>query len=635
MKLSIVIVNYNVRYFLELCLQSVQKAIANIPAEVFVVDNNSADDSVETIRTKYNWVKLIANPENVGFSKANNQAIAQSTGEYILLLNPDTVLAEDTLEKCVAFMDNHPNAGGLGVRMIDGTGKFLPESKRGLPTPAVAFYKTFGLAALFPKSTTFGKYHLGFLSENETHEVDVLSGAFMLLRKSVIDKIGALDETFFMYGEDIDLSYRIQKAGYKNYYFSDTTIIHYKGESTKKGSLNYVKVFYNAMLIFARKHFSGNQSALFSILIYAAIIFRGALTFLAGIFASSYLFLIDALVAYAGVFFIADYWEKMIKYQKHYYPEQFFFIVVPLYIFLWIIASYLSGAYDKPYRSSKVLRGVLLGTIGIAVVYAFLPNEWRFSRAIILLGAAWTVAEMLVSRYIHGLVRKGAGAENGGTNPSMLAVTISQFYRIQTILHSLGNFSELINEASVTNTHKATLINRCGEVIFYAGDYSFKEIIGVINKPIPDVSYKILIDSNNALVGSNSKNTAGDLYVAERNYLLFQPANQRSKRLIDLAICMLTAILFPLTGLWIKNRSGFAKNWWMVLLNKKSWVGFHQLHQEKRFSLAKPGVLAPHQWQHISLSTNEQKLVELNYARFYTTTDDLRIIWKNYRLLGN
>lgn len=635
MKLSIIIVNYNVRYFLELCLQSVQRAIANIPAEVFVVDNNSADDSVETIRTNYNWVKLIAKSANVGFSKANNQAIEQCTGEYILLLNPDTVLAEDTLEKCIAFMDSHKNAGGLGVRMIDGTGDFLPESKRGLPTPAVAFYKTFGLAALFPKSKTFGRYHLGFLSDNETHEVDVLSGAYMLLRKKVIDEIGGLDETFFMYGEDIDLSYRIQKAGYKNYYFADTTIIHYKGESTKKGSLNYVKVFYNAMLIFARKHFSGNQSALFSILIYGAIIFRGALTFLAGVFATSYLVVIDALLAYVGVFFISDYWEKMIKYQKHYYPEQFFFIVVPIYILLWISAGFLSGAYDKPYRSAKVLRGVFFGTIAIAVVYAFLPNEWRFSRAIILLGAVWTIAEMLLTRYTHSLVQKSVGSDNGTNNPSILVVTQSQYTHVQSILHSLGNFSELIPELAIANTHKASLVNRCGEVIFYAGDYSFKDIIATINNSIPDVSYKILSGSADALVGSNSKNTAGDLYVAERNYLLFQPANQRNKRLVDLMLCVLTAALFPATVLLINNTSGFVRNWWMVLRNKKSWVGFQYLHLERRFSIAKAGVLAPHTLQNIPLSAEESRQVEMNYARFYSAGDDLRILLKNYRLLGD
>ena len=234
MTLSIIIVNYNVKYFLEQCLIAVQKACSGIEAEIFVVDNNSADDSVEMVHNRFTTVKLIANKDNKGFSAANNQAIRQATGKYILLLNPDTVVEEQTFHMVCAFMEAHDNAGGLGVQMIDGKGNFLPESKRGLPTPTVAFYKIFGLSNLFPRSKTFGRYHLGYLDKNETHIVDVLSGAFMLIRKTVLDKIGLLDEDYFMYGEDIDLSYRITKAGYKNYYFPDTRIIHYKGESTKK-----------------------------------------------------------------------------------------------------------------------------------------------------------------------------------------------------------------------------------------------------------------------------------------------------------------------------------------------------------------------------------------------------------------
>ena len=257
---------------------SVRQAVSNIDAEVFVVDNNSVDDSVEMVREKFPEVILIANKDNPGFSIANNQAISQSKGRYVLLLNPDTVVEEDTFEKCIRFMDAHPEAGGLGVKMIDGSGRFLPESKRGFPSPKVAFFKTFGLAKLFPKSKVFNHYHLGYLDKNENHEVEVLAGAFMWLRKSVLNEIGLLDETFFMYGEDIDLSYRIVKSGYKNYYLSDTTIIHYKGESTKKGSLNYVKTFYKAMIIFARKHFQGEKAWLFIRMLQVAIYFRAFIT---------------------------------------------------------------------------------------------------------------------------------------------------------------------------------------------------------------------------------------------------------------------------------------------------------------------------------------------------------------------
>ena len=308
MKLSIIIVNYNVKYFLEEALLSVAKACQNVKAEVFVVDNNSVDDSVRMVKEKFPEVHLIANKDNPGFSIANNQAIRISKGEYVLLLNPDTVIEEDTLEKCVAFMDARPQAGGLGIKMIDGSGNFLPESKRGFPSPFVAFCKTFGLSRIFPKSKTFNHYHLGYLDDDKNHEVEVLAGAFMMLRKSVLDEIGLLDEIFFMYGEDIDLSYRIVKAGYKNYYFADSTIIHYKGESTKKGSLNYVRTFYNAMILFARKHFKGEKAWLFILMLQAAIYFRASLTIISNFVKRLFLPMLDATVIYVGMYYLKDFW---------------------------------------------------------------------------------------------------------------------------------------------------------------------------------------------------------------------------------------------------------------------------------------------------------------------------------------
>jgi GT2 family glycosyltransferase len=220
-----------------------------------------------------------------------------------LLLNPDTVVEEDTFIKCIRFMDEHPEAGAMGVKMLDGKGNFLPESKRSFPTPTVAFYKAFGLSRLFPRSKTFARYHLGHFSENETHEVEVLSGAFMFIRKSAIDKAGLLDENFFMYGEDIDLSYRIVKAGYKNYYFAGTRIIHYKGESTKKGSMNYVRLFYQAMIIFAQKHFSGQKAGLYIFMLKVAIYLRAAFSIAARLARRLLLPALDTLLIYAGMIF--------------------------------------------------------------------------------------------------------------------------------------------------------------------------------------------------------------------------------------------------------------------------------------------------------------------------------------------
>ncbi len=271
MKLSVIIVNYNVKYFLEQCLRSVLKASEYIETEIFVVDNNSSDNSLSYLTPLFPEVTFIANKDNPGFSKANNQAITLAKGEYVLLLNPDTVVGEHTFSATCKFMDEHPDAGALGAKMVDGYGDFLPESKRGFPSPWNSFCKIFGLSKIFPQSPVFAKYHLRYLDEKQVHEVDVLAGAFMLLRKKTLDKTGLLDDSFFMYGEDIDLSYRIILGNYKNYYFPEP-VIHYKGESTKK-DIRYVKIFYQAMIIFFRKHYP-HYSKIYSYFIHLGIYLR-------------------------------------------------------------------------------------------------------------------------------------------------------------------------------------------------------------------------------------------------------------------------------------------------------------------------------------------------------------------------
>jgi len=284
LQLSIIIVNYNVKYFLEQCLQSVLLATKNCTAEIFVVDNNSTDGSKQFLEPLFKEVHFIWLPKNIGFAKANNIALAKTSGDYILFLNPDTIVAEDSFEKTIAFLQNNTAIGALGVKMIDGSGQFLKESKRAFPSPSISLFKILGLANLFPKSKLFAKYHMGHLSVNENNEVDVLAGAFMLVPKVVLNVVGSFDEAFFMYGEDVDLSYRIQKAGYKNYYFAKTTILHFKGESTKKGSLNYVRLFYKAMNLFVHKHYKSGNAAVFTFLINIGIWFRASLATLTSVF---------------------------------------------------------------------------------------------------------------------------------------------------------------------------------------------------------------------------------------------------------------------------------------------------------------------------------------------------------------
>ncbi len=277
MTLSVVIVNYNVKYYLEQCLESVRRASEGLQVEVIVVDNLSTDGSIAYLKERFPEVTFVENKENVGFSRANNQAIRMSTGKYVLLLNPDTIVAEHTLCDFVRFMDEHPEAGGAGAYMLRTDGTFALESRRGLPTPFVAFCKMSGLASFFPKSRVLGRYYMRYLDENEVNEIEIISGAYMFLRRETLDKVGLLDEDFFMYGEDIDLSYRILKGGYKNY-FLPTRMLHYKGESTEKSSYRYTYTFYQAMRLFFRKHYA-HYSFLVSLPINVAIWARSFLAY--------------------------------------------------------------------------------------------------------------------------------------------------------------------------------------------------------------------------------------------------------------------------------------------------------------------------------------------------------------------
>jgi N-acetylglucosaminyl-diphospho-decaprenol L-rhamnosyltransferase len=266
MILSVVIVSYNVKFFLEQCLSSLKKAIDGISpggslTEVFVIDNASSDGSLDFLCSLFPAFHFIQNAENVGYAKANNQGLAFCNGEFILFLNPDTILAEDSLDICISFFRSTTDAGALGLHMIDGSGSFLRESRRGFPSPIVSFYKMAGLTRLFPRSKVFSAYYMGHLPEGSTHPVDVLPGAFMMLRKKTIELTGGFDERFFMYAEDIDLSYRISQSGYRNYYLAGSTIIHFKGESTPKDS-KYIMRFHRAMDLFMKKHFSGPRNSL-------------------------------------------------------------------------------------------------------------------------------------------------------------------------------------------------------------------------------------------------------------------------------------------------------------------------------------------------------------------------------------
>ena len=653
MKLSIIIVNYNVVYFLEQCLLSVYQAVNDIDAEIFVVDNNSVDGSVEMLQEKFPHVHLIANKENLGFSKANNQAIEQAKGEYILLLNPDTVVEADTFSKIIAFMDKTEDAGALGVKMVNGRGDFLPESKRSLPVPSVAFYKIFGLSKLFKNSHRFGKYHLTYLDADEIHSVEVLSGAFMLLRKSVLDKTGGLDEDYFMYGEDIDLSHRIVLAGYKNYYFPHTRIIHYKGESTKKSSINYVFVFYRAMQIFAKKHFSQKNARLFNLLINSAIWFRASLSIAKRLFLKILVPLLDYVLIYAGILSIACYWKLTVLQPKSgNFPNLFLFVILPVYALIWLISMYLSNAYKKPVSFRKLNQGIIGGTIFILMVYSVLGQDYRFSRAIIILGAFWAfLATNLLRYFIHKLNLKSYPV--GERHSSRMLIVgdkqetdrVASLLNITTVRKDFLGFVNCDSQAgkdvhfigSISQLKNLIAIYQIGEVIFCSKNLSACEIISLM-EDLQDTSleYKIAPPESSYIIGSNSINISGDIHVLDINSI-GKKGNRRRKRLFDIGLSMLFLLFFPVLFLFVKRSRRFLHNVFYCFLGKKTWVSYYPIADEmqNRLPKLKKGILSPADSFNLE-QLNAETIQQINnlYARDYKLANDLQIVLKGFKNLG-
>ena len=640
--LSIVIVNYNVEYFLEQCLNSVIQATQQLRTEIIVVDNNSSDGSIEMLKLKFQGVQLIENKENVGFSRANNQGIKLSQGKYVLLLNPDTVIEEQTLTKIVSRMDKDDTIGGLGVRMVDGKGNFLPESKRGLPTPIVAFYKIFGLSSLFKKSKKFGRYHLSYLNEFEENEIEILSGAFMCMRKKVLDEIGLLDEDFFMYGEDIDLSYRIIKSGYKNLYFPDTTIIHYKGESTKKSSVNYVFVFYRAMIIFAKKHFRSDNVFLFSLAINSAIYLRASIEISKRLISFLFPIIFNAAVILSGLFALTNQW----RIRDITFPNDAFYLLIPIYYTIWSLNYLILGAFDEPIKLLKQFKAILIGTVIILVFYALLPKELQFSRLYILIGALWYFSWNLLNRSLLNLFSGKGFALNRSNKRRFLVVgDENEYNRVKGIIEQNFTSIDVIYPLAINESFKDSIgdirqlqeiiaENKIDEVIFCAKNIAAGKIIELMTsiKKI-DIDYKIAQPDAEFIIGSNSIDTGGEMYVLNLN-ALNNPGSLRSKRLVDVVVSTLLIITYPIITFWFKNKKDFFANLLDVLFAKKTLVGFceNEKMNDVQLPQLKKGVL--------SFMDNFEKLdasnidkVNLIYCRDYTLLKDLKLIAKHWKKL--
>ncbi len=584
--ISVVIVSYNVKFYCEQCIHSVLQSQTDFPLEIIVVDNDSQDESPEYLKSKFPEIVMIASPENLGFGKANNLGIDRAKGEYILILNPDMVLPEDCLQKCYEFMKSHPDCGALGPKLIDGTGTYLPESKRGFPSLMTALYKFTGLNKIFPHSAKFNKYYLGNLPTDQTNPIDVLVGCFMLIPREILQEVQGFDTDFFMYGEDIDLSYRIKQAGYQNYYFPETTVIHYKGESTNKGSLEYVKMFYDAMLVFSEKHFSPRQNRVYKLFIRLAMIFKSILAFFGSIFSRVKLYLLDFVFAFLSLELVQNFWSSYVKPDVD-YQTKLTSIAFALYALVWVSMLYFNGVYDKPYKRFRIWRGGFMGIAAVLVLYSLLPLEYRFSRGITLFGTLLASFMMIAYRAVFSWLkikgfdfnendRKGIIQVGDITNEKRIAENFNTDFLKLDIKGSvsesakpvpdnyLGAIEDLENIVKSLQTH---------ELIFsYSPVLSYKKIINWFQVLQRKYEFKIFRPKAMTIIGSNSKNTAGDLYSLDPVYMISTFANKRNKRVLDLTTSAFILLLFPVFIFIL--RKVVWQNIFAVLLSQKTWIGY-------------------------------------------------------------
>ena len=597
MKLSIVIVNYNVKYFLKQCLASVYAAERQLSdgrlleLEVWVVDNDSVDGSTDMVHRDFPEVHVIENHDNVGFARANNQALQQASGDLLLLLNPDTVVEHDTFVLCADFVRQHPDCGGLTVKMVDGKGNYLRESKRGFPSPQASFYKIIGLTRLFPRSRRFAAYYMGHLGEDDINEIEIMPGAFLMVSHEAYNTIGGLDESYFMYGEDIDYSWRIRLAGYKNYYLPTTRIIHYKGESTRKGSLNYVYTFYNAMAIFVKKYFTGRNAHLFNLLLQTAIWLRAGLAGLRRIAARLAVPLLDFATAYGGFAILKGLWENIKGVGNDYYPPEYITCIVPLYILILMACSWLQGGYDRPVKVGRMVKGMGIGLLLLLAFYSLLDESQRYSRMLLLLGALWTLSAALLIRLVLSLCHiKGYALRARRRGTTLVVGDNDETARIQRLYTGMGlSAANLTATADSSARHLQDLIR-----IEREGDY----IIGSENILSPD-----------------------ELYVTDLNTIITATA-RRTKRMFDIGTTLMIILLSPLLFWFQHRKKSYFSDCLQVLVGHLSWVGYTGRH-----GVFSPADILRHP------STEIQERLMLRYMRHYRTTTDWTILLRNWNNL--
>ncbi len=619
---------------MEQCLYTTMNAIKGLEAEVVVVDNASKDGSMEYLPPLFPAVRFMHNEANLGFAKANNQALAVCRGEFVLFLNPDTLIAEDSLDKCLDYMNRNPQAGALGVRMLDGRGRFLPESKRSFPSPLVSFFKLTGLAALFPRSGIFNRYALGNLDQHDNHKVEVLAGAFMLVRRELLLQLNGFDETYFLYGEDIDLSFRMRNAGYENHYFAETSIIHFKGESSGNKELIRVKYFYSAMLVFVDKHYRNGTGKLFAVFLRLAIALRG-------LFSAGKRFLkpvawqmADALLVWISLQLVRIIWIMVIRNGKD-FNVTFVPYALPLFSLVFIACAAFTGLYDRKYKTSKTLMSVGFAVLAMLAVYSLLPEQLRFSRGVIVCGGSLGGLFILLLRHLLLLNQQSIfiGQEDDG---NMVAVaTRSEYEEIKQLLQNAMIDEQLVigdsgNDALFGWEELLSMREKVGlkRLIFCIGKLSMAEIIARVELlKKRDTRFLFHVSGSASIVGSHQLPPGADIVTDHVNYTIHQPYQQRMKRMVDV---LASLIFLPVIPFYPTPRK-LARNIYLVITGSKTWVGYATGSAALPF--LKQGIITP---LGNGGGLNESLLERSDrlYAKNYDWWQDMALIFQNYRNLG-
>ena len=577
MKLSIVIVNYNVKAFLQQALDSLIKATQEIATEIFVVDNHSVDGSVDLVRLQYPQVKLIANTENLGFAKANNQALAQASGEYIWLLNPDTLVQEDTAETLIRVMASHPEVGLLGCKILNNDGTLQLACRRSFPTPWVSFTKLVGLAGLFPRSRWFGRYNLTYLDPEQSYPVEAISGSCMFMRRSAMEQVGTLDESFFMFGEDLDWCYRFQQHGWQVSYTAETSIIHYKGESSKVAAWDSLSHFYKAMDIFAKKHFSSGKRFPLHWLLRGGIFIRYLLSMFSILGQNLSAYLLDLvgllLITLIAIYLKFDTFDVLNRYG----------VVLVVYLGTWMLAISSLGLY-RSYKYS-VSRSILAATFGflINVTLTFFYNAYAFSRVVMLMSYVGALIWIPAWRIIAAS-RRTDNYELGSQRTLIIGdfKSASDIYSRLITNPGLGytpmgivttEASEVSDERVVGDLESLIALvqfHRIEDVIFSSDNFKLKRIFESLPQ-LGSLGVKIKLVPGNLsfIVGKSTVDNLQTVQFIDMDYKYFHAGARLAKRLEDLLIGLLLWLFArPLQGLMLGRSASHAET---ITLFDRPW----------------------------------------------------------------